>query len=300
MVHRRRRTAMTLIEVIVVVAIIGVLFSLALPAIQRVRENAGRVECANNLRQIGMALHNYHDTLGAFPPGHIKDTAKLYPRTGWQLHLLPFLEQLPLWQTAEAAFKQDSNAYDNPPHTGMETPLRLFACPVDSRVSVTQFTRGGTQPVALTSYLGVIGADLESRDGVLFSDSRIRLTDITDGTSNTLLVGERPPSPDFNWGWWYAGNGQKHTGSGDMILGVREINYEIFDWNLGEFCPPGPYHFVRGSLKNQCDLLHFWSLHSSGANFLSADGSVHFLPYSTDQIMPSLASRSGHEAVSLP
>jgi prepilin-type processing-associated H-X9-DG protein len=132
---------------------------------------------------------------------------------------------------------------------------------------------------------------------VLFLDSHVRLADITDGTSCTLMAGERPPSADCWYGWWYAGYGQAGTGSADMLLGARERN-------LGgpyvSSCPPGPYRFQAGRVENQCDLFHFWSLHPGGAHFLFADGSVRFLAYSAADILPALATRAGGEAVSLP
>jgi prepilin-type processing-associated H-X9-DG protein len=106
--------------------------------------------------------------------------------------------------------------------------------------------------------------------------------------------GERPPSADFWYGWWYAGYGQAGTGSADMLLGVRERNLG------GPFvsdCPAGPYHFREGRADNQCDLFHFWSLHPGGAHFLFADGSVRFLAYSADAILPALATRAGGEPV---
>ncbi len=140
--------------------------------------------------------------------------------------------------------------------------------------------------------LGVSGKDYSTLDGLLFRDSRIRLTDIKDGASNTLMVGERPPSADFQFGWWYAGAGQKFTGSADMILGVEEQN--ILTVTAGS-CPPGTYKFAPGSFNNQCDMFHFWSPHSGGAHFLMADGSVHFLSYSAAPILPALASRAGGE-----
>jgi prepilin-type processing-associated H-X9-DG protein len=123
------------------------------------------------------------------------------------------------------------------------------------------------------------------------------LTDISDGTSNTLMVGERPPSPDEAAGWWYAGWGQGKEGSADMVLGVQEqysSQFYVVD------CPPGPYQFGAGSLKNPCDMFHFWSLHPGGTNFLMADGSVHFLHYDAAPLMPALATRNGREIVSLP
>jgi prepilin-type processing-associated H-X9-DG protein len=121
------------------------------------------------------------------------------------------------------------------------------------------------------------------------------LAGIRDGASQTIMVGERPPSTDLEFGWWYAGSGQSQlSGSGDMVLGVRELNKRI------PSCDAGPYSFTPGRLDNQCDMFHFWSLHSGGAHFLMADGSVHFLRYDADPIMPALASRNGGEIVSLP
>ena len=132
---------------------------------------------------------------------------------------------------------------------------------------------------------------------MLFQNSRVRLIDISDGASQTLLAGERPPSTDFQFGWWYAGWGQRLTGSGDQILGTLEKN--LLPVTPGS-CPPGNYPYMPGNLRNQCDMFHFWSLHSNGANFLFCDGSVHFIPYSAAPIMPALATRAGGEAVNVP
>jgi prepilin-type processing-associated H-X9-DG protein len=110
----------------------------------------------------------------------------------------------------------------------------------------------------------------------------------------TLAVGERPPSAELDFGWWYAGWGQAKDGSADMVLGVRERNV------IGQYCPPGPYMFVPAKLADQCAMFHFWSPHPNGANFLFADGSVRFLSYSADSILPALATRAGGETVTLP
>jgi hypothetical protein len=152
----------------------------------------------------------------------------------------------------------------------------------------------------LTSYVGVAGSDYTTKDGVLFQDSRIRSADIQDGMSQTLLVGERPPSKDNWYGWWYAGTGQlvNHipSGSPDMVLGARERNVSTsFD---AAACPPGPYVFQAGSLDQQCSLFHFWSLHSGGGQFTLCDGSVHFISYQVEPSMiPAMATRAGQETV---
>lgn len=282
---------------IVVIGILGVLFALILPAVQKARAAASRIGCANNLRQIGLAIHNYHGVFEALPPGmSLKQFKSPYPGLAWGAYLLPFLDNEALWRETENAFKRDRLFWDNPPHLGLATVLRIYACPADGRVFSTQVTKDGFE-VALSSYLGVEGTSVRKRDGVLFMDSRVRLTDIADGTTNTLMVGERPPSPDFQYGWWYAGAGQGATGSLDVVLGVREVNlYQ----GPNAICDPGPYHFVQGSLKNPCDVYHFWSFHSGGGNFLLADGSVHFLTYAADSVLPALGTRSGGEAVQLP
>src|SRR5207244_2898670 len=143
---------------------------------------------------------------------------------------------------------------------------------------------------------GVEGTNQTTKDGVLFLDSRVRLEDVKDGTSHTLMVGERPPSADLVFGWWYAGWGQSKDGSGDMVLGVRERYVS----DLAPGCPRGPYAYGPGKVNNQCDTFHFWSTHIGGAHFLFADGSVHFLLYSAAPLLPALATRAGGESVTVP
>jgi prepilin-type processing-associated H-X9-DG protein/prepilin-type N-terminal cleavage/methylation domain-containing protein len=292
--HPLRRCGLTLVELLVVIAIIGVLLALLLPAVQRVRGAANRMQCLNHLKQIGLALHDYHDTNRVLPPGcSYFNGADPYPHMSWCTRLLPFLEQEAMWRDAQKAFAQQPFFLNNPPHTGLGTVVPAFTCPADPRTLVA---KEGPLKIAFTAYLGVEGTDQSSRDGLLFLDSRVRLTDVTDGTSNTLMVGERPPSADLVLGWWYAGWGQSKDGSCDMVLGVRERNVSTY----GPGCPSGPYQYGPGRTSNQCDAFHFWSLHSGGANFLFADGSVRFLSYSANAVMPALATRAGGESAAVP
>jgi prepilin-type processing-associated H-X9-DG protein len=151
--------------------------------------------------------------------------------------------------------------------------------------------------VALTDYLGVLGTDMRTRNGVLYINSAVKFTDIADGTSSTLLIGERPPPANFLYGWWYGGIGQDGEGSVEVVLGTRELNHSSM--GLGG-CPYGPYSFTPGDLKDKCSRFHFWSPHPGGAHFAFADGSVRFLPYSAADVVPALATRAGGEAVAIP
>jgi prepilin-type N-terminal cleavage/methylation domain-containing protein/prepilin-type processing-associated H-X9-DG protein len=285
----KTRQGMSLIELLVVLAIIGILFALMAAAVQRVRASAARLECANNLKQLGIGLHQYHDTYKTLPPGmSYQAGAAPYLYMSWHTRVLPFIEQPGLWDQAEKAYAliRDPFFY-NPPHP-LDAVLSLYGCPADGGPFVSATTH-----VAVTSYLGLQGTSQVRRNGVLFVDSNVRFAEVTDGLSNTLFVGERPPNADKGWGYWYAGWGADQDGTGDMVLGVRSRNIGL----LESECPPGPYEFVPGTPNNLCDVLHFWSLHNGGANFLFGDGTVHFLSYSANPIMPALATRASGEVI---
>jgi prepilin-type processing-associated H-X9-DG protein len=299
----RHRPAFTLIELLVIIAIVSLLLGLTLAAVQRARDAAQRLSCGNNLRQIGLASTQYQDSSNRLPSGLVGlSPSARYPFLNWQAQLLPYLEQDNLWRITVDAFRQDQFPFDNPPHVGLATPLAVFGCPSDGRVATAQLY--GKNLVALTSYLGNAGTNLHGHDGLFFRDSAVTYLGVTDGLSNTLLAGERPPAPDFRFGWWYTGAGQAgNSGSLDSTLGAREINRMVGFSQFGgaySTCPEGPYHFQAGRAANPCDAFHFWSFHTGGANFVFADGSVHFLTYGADSILPALATRSGDEVANLP
>jgi prepilin-type processing-associated H-X9-DG protein len=290
-----RRTAMTLVESLIVLGILGTLIALLLPAVQAARQSAARVQCANNLRQLGLALHHFHDVNGKFPPGLTsKSTVNKYPFATWITRSLPYFEQAGAWQDAVAAYQLDPSPFHDPPHSTIAVPIAVLACPLDPRVRSVQVTRRN-RLVALTSYVGVLGTDFVARDGILYFDSAVSMGQITDGNAHTVLIGERPPTSDCYYGWWYTGYGQAGSGSPDMLLGVRERNM-VYDAALPP-CDSGPYHFQPGRLDDDSHRFHFWSLHSGGAHFAFADASVHFLRYASDAILPALATRGGGDSV---
>jgi prepilin-type N-terminal cleavage/methylation domain-containing protein/prepilin-type processing-associated H-X9-DG protein len=299
-----RRSGFTLIELLVVIAIIGILIALLLPAVQKVRDAANRIKCENNLKQIGLALHNYHDTYGALPPGQNSNTTEngtpnYHYWWSWMALLLPFVEQQNLFKQADDWSRMGShylNPYGPPSNPAQYTPIPVYSCPADSRDLTASYADENTGThmqidVAFTGFLGVNGTNYSTRDGVFFTNSSFAFKDVTDGLSNTLFVGERPPSTDLIFGWWFDGQGQRGTGSSDVTLGVLERNIEE------PSCAPGPYMFKQGDLNNNCDQFHFWSLHSGGANFLFGDASIHFIPYSAANILLPMATRAGGEPV---
>lgn len=284
----------TLLELLVVIAILAILVGLTLPAVQRVRAAAERARCQDHLRQIGLALHNYHSNNQVLPPGCSYQNGKdPYPLMSWLTRLLPYVEQEALWRQTEEAFAKDSFFRNDPPHVGLRTVMPLYVCPADPR-HLSTWNFGQNVVVAFTSYLGVEGISHRERNGVLYLDSQTRFADVTDGTSYTLMVGERPPSADHRLGWWYAGTGQSRDGSAEMILGVNDLNVSVHG------CPIGPYQFEAGDIRDKCDTFHFWSPHSGGAHFLFTDGAVHFLRYSAAPMLPALATRSSGEPAVLP
>lgn len=288
------RRALTLVELLVGIAIIAILIALLVPAVQKVRAAVAGTQCSNNLRQIGLALHHFHDANRGFPPSvALNNPADPYDQLSWRVRITPFLDLAPYWDETVREFAVNPHPNLQPYHASSWAVLPVFGCPTDPRVAVAQ-SYGAYPQASFSSYLGVEGLDYTDETGVLFNNSRIRIIDVTDGASSTLMVGERPPSNNFAWGWYYFGDGQQSTGSLDHSLGVREL------CAINSVCPPGPYYFRPIQLGVPCGFLQFWSPHSGGAYFLMVDGSVHFLTYDADPLLPALATRAGGDISRLP
>jgi prepilin-type N-terminal cleavage/methylation domain-containing protein/prepilin-type processing-associated H-X9-DG protein len=309
-----RRAGFTLVEALIVISIIGILIGLLLPAIQASREAAARTKCSNSLRQIGIALHHHHDTHGVLPPALPRNPPANDPGLllHWPALILPFIEQGPLWETSQAACRADVVTVHNPPHVANSVVIDLYVCGSDSRLRTPHVFPSG-EPVAFTSYVGVAGSPngqmIRRDDGVLLRGPKpgmlasvigvqgVPFSKVTDGLSQTLLVGERPPPRSGQAGRWYSKlthDAVVYPGpDGALIIPSRPIYLE-------EGCVLSGRGFGPGRLDNPCDRYHFWSLHPGGSNFLFGDTSVRFMPYSAHPIMESLATISGGESVELP
>src|SRR5262249_39117160 len=151
----------------------------------------------------------------------------------------------------------------------LEVLQKVLICPLDQRqtlVNMVDFGYGGPPyPVAFTGYLGVsgvrgdYGAKSSQRNGVLIFNVQRKFADILDGTSFTMMAGERPPDRDLNYGWWFAGAGYDGSGTGDVVLGARDTGLAAA---IG--CPASKVNFQPGKIDVLCDMCHFWSFHSGG------------------------------------
>jgi prepilin-type N-terminal cleavage/methylation domain-containing protein len=305
----RRRFAFTLIELLVVIAIIAILIGLLVPAVQKVREAAARTQCANNLHQIGVGLHNYADVYKRLPPprgnyfvpyatffGAVPPTSPdyggLFPGQftqygGWMVNLLPYVEQGNL----RNAMNYTGSGWVTPFFGNYNTPVPVYNCPMDPRVASSPTGTNG----AMTSFLGVTGSDASFAAQILgptngiFNVSSIgtRFVEIQDGTSNTLMVGERPPSNDTFWGWWAVSDF-------DCLLSTADRTAQGYGLYSG--CGVGVYG--PGNLNTgPCggDTNHYWSFHTGGCNWLYGDASVHFIAYSAAPVINAMATRNGGE-----
>jgi prepilin-type N-terminal cleavage/methylation domain-containing protein len=318
MLHRR--AGFTLIELLVVIAVIALLIGLLLPAVQKVRASAARTSCSNNLKQLSLALHAFHDAHEVLPPGlgavhdrrvitpwsycpNCNREMNMDPNTtlppglqfcSWHTHLLPYVEQQALAEQMR------------PNTLGLGKPVKLFSCPADPMAMKT-YSGNGYTGHPTTGYVGIAGVDGDFGEfplmhGTLFWRSKVHLADFKDGTSNTLAIGERPPAPDGWWGWWDTSRAPAQVWDQDVVMGVHNTYsfFGVVDGYSGAPCPSGPaagIYRAPASPPNFCDFDHFWSHHTGGALFGRADGSVIFIPYSSGAVLEKMSTRSGGESL---
>ena len=289
----RQRRAFTLVELLVVIAIIGILVGLLLPAVQAAREAARRTSCFNNMKQIGLALHNYHDTYKSLPSGWLAhDPATRLPMPegvngwGWASLVFPFLEQNNVAQNVVQFGKPILDPVNNSARTHY---VSLYRCPSDIQSSRRDFdlgtASGSLVTLAIANYVGMFGTqeldDCEGQppgftclgDGAFQHQQSVRFADIQDGLSNTYLVGERSSRIEHStWVGVVPGGDEAFA----RILGIADH-------------PPN----AQGNHLD--DLM---SEHPAGTNFLLSDGSVRLVAETIDlRVYQAHATRAGGEAV---
>lgn len=296
-----RPRGFTLIELLVVIAIIAMLIALLLPAVQQAREAARRSQCRNNLKQMGLALHNYHESYQTLPPGYVSlfDAASndTGPGWGWASRLLPQLDQMAVSKriNVNVGIEQPANA------AMRVTTFPVFLCPSDTATPTwTAWQRSLTTganiaqigDVATSNYVGMFGTSEPGvgGDGLFFRDSRVRVGDIKDGTSTTLAVGERSQKlGEASWTGAVLNAVLVPDPSDGIGAGPPEPASSIVLGHAGDgFSPGDPRSHVN----------QFYAFHG-GVQFLFADGHVSLLNRSMNySVYRSLATRDGRETVS--
>jgi len=283
---RRRHGGFTLVELLVVIAIIGVLVALLLPAVQAARESARRMSCQNNLKQLGLALHSFHDAYAGFPPGRVNATAT---SSSWPPFILPYIEQKNLFERYRFDLRwDDANTNDN---GVIQTTIKTFMCPSCPYRKYDRAPIDYPPPNQITtpnSFLTRLPNPDNTFPGVLGRDVRRRMADITDGTSNTLLLAESAGrDPLYQMGKFVSltGGGRGSWGNPGNVINLTGFNPATN--NL-----PGPCA-VNCTNNNE-----IYSFHPSTANVLFCDATVRTMRANVSlQIVSDLITRADGETV---
>ena len=312
-----RRRGFTLIELLVVIAIIAVLIGLLLPAVQKVREAAARTQCANNLKQLGLAAHNYHDAHNKFPPGAVGPLSPAFPQYlhlkhhGLGTYLLPYLEQPALARD----YRWDISWFDPPNQTVVNARLKVWQCPsaradrvqdgsLPTVAPPPEVPFNGTAACSDYAGMGVVDAGLVRADvidppggprderghyeGVFALNAARGVADISDGTSHTILMAECAGRPQL----WQA----RREVANVWLTGGPWASRNLL-WGRGA-TPDGTTFFGTCAVNCTNDR-EVYSFHPGGANAVFADGSVHFLKATIDiRAFARLVTRAGGEVVS--
>jgi prepilin-type N-terminal cleavage/methylation domain-containing protein/prepilin-type processing-associated H-X9-DG protein len=313
----RSRAAFTLIELLVVIAIIAVLIGLLVPAVQKVREAANRLKCTNSLKQVGLALHHYHDVYQMFPPGQfngiaVQNNQGYFNRGGWWQMILPYAEQDNLYRVLDAFANSNprplymtyavNNTPAQPSNPGRNTPVPMFVCPSDP-ASPKNASVAGNEQGFHGNYILCAGSTIfnppaspngAALNGLFYPFSKTRLADVLDGTSNTLMGGELIVVRDTTLhdirGRYY-----NHWQGNTLFSTLYPPNTPVGD--RSNYCIAAPLAPCQGlSASNVVQSAR--SHHPGGVNFLLADGSVRFLTNTVNAAAyTSLGTRAGGEVV---
>ncbi len=317
--ERNHRTGFTLIELLVVIAIIAMLIALLLPAVQQAREAARRTQCRNHLKQLGLALHNYHDQANSLPPGYIDTRAGAGPdRDGgwaWAAHLLPMLDQGPLFNSLDMRYHPYGTlgTVSDPEGRNQKAtavPLTFFACPSDTKPATdasNASSAGGTSALATSSYcanLGAFDGDACSEsgnnvitparnNGLFVVNKVVAFRHVTDGLTNVIAVGEVTWQPLTDIG------GTKYGSDRQFILGSIASGGGPRCTNQGANTN-GPFLHLRSTRKKLNGPLTsgvhraFHSMHAGGAHFLMGDGSVRFISENIDHTETNISGNDSN------
>jgi len=261
---KTRLRGFTLIELLVVIAIIAVLIALLLPAVQQAREAARRSECKNNLKQLGLAFHNYHDTYNQFPPGCIDHGAAA--AWSWAAFLLPSMDQQPLYNTLNVGGNSAVTVAYN-------SPIKGFRCPSDTGPIANTVHNSQT----LSNYVGANNAGTASvavmpanGNGLVRRNGNLSVRDVTDGTSQTIAVGERA---------WVVPGTASTQGAGNVLSASNATGAATGANSFAALVGTANIALNAASVTSE----GFSSVHEGGAQFLLADGSVRFISENISQ-----------------
>ncbi|MEQ1830997.1 MAG: DUF1559 domain-containing protein [Pirellula sp.] len=293
------RFGFTLVELLVVIAIIGILVGLLLPAVQAAREAARRMQCSNNLKQLGLALHNYSSAHGRFPPAFIRVYFQPSAAStdvdnerrgnwGWGAMLFPYVEQNALFSALNVGPVTFASNLDNPANRLMlQTPLTTYRCPSDDGpiLNVDRVVRSNTNvavETAISNYIGsnstgtVDGNPPGVRRGLFIRDQGTKFGEISDGSSNTFAIGERAWRRRLT-------NGTIAIPAAGLIAGCRgQASGIMVDWGLMDIVGIGRFRLNYNQTLVTRSKRAFSSNHTGGCQFVFCDGSVHFISETID------------------